>query len=328
MRSPTIPSLEFFPSVQEETRLLSPPPSSPAVRPRNVYAINEHDVYSSAIMPPRKDNLRQTRLDEYRNGYVPVIPQPPLERTTNRANDLAFPPQIRSTMGYHTNIGEMDSTEGIVSSRRPRTRQIEISELNDITTEIQHSQNNLDNIARYGLPDIIDDIPPQTTANRREPRTRNPPSTNFKDSASPRMPKVRKSQLHNSHTLCSPPQLPPTPPRQIKQRPLSESPAHIVPPTFETSLNPWTIAAMNPPSKRPRIESNDYRHPTYRTATIPDGYSEDMFVDCYCDMILQKRVLICRVSIEEVAVGQFVLLSHVPPTCDLSDYLMQYCSSF
>jgi hypothetical protein len=142
------------------------------------------------------------------------------------------------------------------------------------------------------------------------------------------MPKVRKSPSHDSRTLSSPPQLPPTPPGQIKQRPLSESPAHVIPPTFETSLNPWTIAAMNPPSKRQRIESNDYRQPTYRTAPISDGYSEFMFVDRYCDMILQKRVLMCRVSVEEVAVGQFVLLSHVPPTCDLSDYLMQYCSSF
>jgi hypothetical protein len=320
VRSPS-PSMEFFPRGQLDSRLPSPPPSSPVIPVRNVYAVNESEFHQPSAVQPRKDNLRQTRLDEYRSGYV-AAEQPP-EKTVNRVNKLVLPTELRSAMGNITDIGEVDMTEGIVSSRKPR--ESEISELSDITPQIQQAQNNLANIARYGLPDVIDDEPVQARTKRREPKARNSSTTpNFKLPASP-----RDSRSHKSQSLSSPPVLPPPPAVAIKQRSLLDSPTNIASNTFDTSLNPWTIAAMNPPTKRQRILPGTYCEPTNRSVPRADDNSEDMFEKKVgLDLRLQKRILVCQVSLEEVAVGQVMMLNNVPPPCDLNDYLIQYCSSF
>jgi DNA mismatch repair ATPase MutL len=319
VRSPS-PCMEFFPRAQLDSRLPSPPPSSPVIPLRNVYAVNESEFHQPSAVQPRKDNLRQTRLEEYRSGYVTA--EPP-EKTVNRVKKLVLPTEIRSAMEYTTGIGEIDMTEGIVSSRKPR--ESEISELSDITPQIQQAQNNLANIARYGLPDVIDDEPVQARTKRREPKARNSSTTpNFKPPASPRNPRSHKSQ-----SLSSPPVLPPPPAVAIKQRSLSDSPLNVASNTFDTSLNPWTIAAMNPPSKRQRILPGTYCEPTGRSVPRADDNSEDRFENKVgLDLGLQKRILVCQVSLEEVAVGQVMMLNNVPPPCDLNDYLLQYCSSY
>ena len=112
------------------------------------------------------------------------------------------------------------------------------------------------------------------------------------------------------------PQSPPPSHTPIKYRSISESPG------LEHSLNPWTIASLNRDPKRARLEMNVNRQ-------IGLHEDDDVFLQTVQpNMDLQTIIMVCEISMEEVAAGQIVLLSRVPPFCDLMDILLQYYRDF
>ena len=84
---------------------------------------------------------------------------------------------------------------------------------------------------------------------------------------------------------------------------------------LETTWNPWTIAALvDRSSKRRRRETEG-----------EDELDMDAFRG---DMGLHMVVVVCDVSMEVVVDGMGRLLRWgSPPACDLTEFLLQYCSS-
>src|SRR5204863_9015234 len=120
LRSPSPPpTIDFF--YQGNGRLLSPPPSSPEPLARNVYAVDEKDVH---IWRTTTKNLRQTRLDEFKSGFLPTknITEDSGSRSLDKilSDSLGNATTIQSIMGCTSQVEAIDWTQGVVSSRQPR----------------------------------------------------------------------------------------------------------------------------------------------------------------------------------------------------------------
>jgi DNA mismatch repair ATPase MutL len=305
-RSPSPASVEFF--SQENSRLLSPPLSNSESPVRNVYAVDENEMYRSNEQSTPQKVLRQTRLDEFRSGYIPTqqvnrdsTPWVPQERPGDSIGNTRT---IRSIMGCMSEIDGINLTQGIVSGRQPR--QIVNSDKN-VSLDAFRSHFNMDSMRVTPNPTQMGsrDVDGTKALARQLSAPTAPKNTATRVIKSPRTPRPRKLRdpvFQSSHPQTPKSILPP-----IKYRSISESPD-----TLETSLNPWTIAALLRDPKRPRLErSND----------------NDIFLKTVQpDMDLQTIVVVCNVSMEEISVGQISLLSHCPPVCDLVEFYLQCCS--
>ena len=317
-RQPSPASDGFFDATGERIRLPSPPPSSQPDPDREIPSAgaslrNDVEIGGEIRQQPRMVNMRQTRLDEYR-----------MPRNSDRL--LAFSPSknyignidltgtIRPPINTLTDFDGIDLTGGIISSRKQpiMTKQkTAMEETYDPPT-----------ISTYGIvgPDRIDDSS-QPNLNRRPKSTRqyspNAPKTSFPKT--PRAKRTRKAPLTPSPKTPVPNLYSHT---QIK---VSPSPYDERPNSIDTTLNPWTIAAMTtrtPPSKRSRLQL-----PMQNQMPRPDRPKEDMHTDNFPSDNLQRLFVVRRVTMEEIVVGQVGLWSHVPPVCDLMDFLLRYCSS-
>jgi hypothetical protein len=224
---------------------------------------------------------------------------------------------IRPPIDALTDFEGIDLTSGIISSRKQpiMTKQ---------KTAMDVTYDPL-TIETYGIvgPDRIDDSS-QPNLNRQPKSTRQysptAPKTSFPKT--PRAKRTRKAPLTP---------LPKTPVPNLyshTQIKVSRSPHDQGPNSIDTTLNPWTIAAMTtrtPPSKRPRLQlpmQNQMPRPDR-----PDRPEEDMRTNNFPSDNLQRLFVVRQVTMEEIVVGQVGLWSHVPPVCDLMDFLLRYCSS-
>ena len=298
MRSPSLAPVDFFAPETGRSRLLSPPPSSPILPANNIYTVEENNV------TPQK-NLRQTLLDEYRSPHTPA------ECTNQDALSFANEERsegdaaaLRSLMGCGSEFDGIDLTRGIISGRQPR--------------QIANPQgnNSLDAFrARFDMNGHHPTDAMQNQPSSRDTRNVTKQSSSMRKKTesvvkSPRTPRTR-NPVHQEFA----PQTPPSSHTPIKFRSISESPG------LENSLNPWTIAALNRDPKRPRLEMNVTRQ--------MGSYDHDVFLQTIQpDMDLQTIVVAYEISMEEVAAGQVVLLSRVPPVNDLMEILLQYYHDF
>ena len=300
-RSPSPICVDFFGS---NGLLLSPPPSSPVPPVENVYAFDENSVDKSL----QQKYLGQTRLDQYRSPHTPTAPLNQAHRSciSGRPSE-GDAATLRLMMGSTSEIDGIDLTNGVISGRRPR--QTTNSEGNNSFEAFRarfhmsgHHQTDAihkDSSSREARNIIKQSSTPRKTTERV---VKSPPT--------PRTPKRRDTVRHEL-----PPQTPASRHTPIKFRSISESPG------LENSLNPWTIAALNRDPKRPRLKMNIPRQ-------MP-SYENDRFIQAIQpDMDLQTIVVMCKISMEEVAAGQIATLSFVPPICDLMDILLQYYNDF
>jgi DNA mismatch repair ATPase MutL len=299
-RPPSSISGGFFDGTRDVNWLPSPPTSSPHVPVREMVhaTASPRNVVEMHIEPSqsRNVNLRQTRLDEYR---MPSHAERALLRPSNiRAVNVDLTEgcsTLRPIMDTMTDFDGIDLTEGIVSSRKqPPTINRNIPVIDERYTRI-NDDADLTAVDKHPTP-----VNP-----KRQRKSTKLSNSNTPQKSSPKTPRIKQSRTD----LLTPDIRPPV---QIK---LSQSPNYQGPITIDTTLNPWTIAALttrSPPSKRPHLQ---LRQP-----------QDDIFMQSVPSDNIHKLVVVCRVTMEDVNMGQVELLSHIPPVCDLMDFLLRYCS--
>ena len=354
MRSPSLEAVEFFPSIQGTSRLPSPPPSSPIVSSNIVCGLSQDRGHDSSVSRGLQNSTaRQTRLDEYRSRFTStrggngqsmmtsedVLPVSPIDTT------------IPSMMICEPEMNGIDLSHGIVSSRQPCLPP-------PPPTNHLHSPTQPPR-----TPDLseksINNRPANNVLEMREfaKKFASPSTPTRYLKSSPKTPRSRKPHK-NVPPAC--PETPPSTRTPIKTRSISESPGHTGPPILETSLNPWTIAAttyrspqrptITSPSqlpgssyvRRPMCEQGhvgglDSRWNPWTIAALVDRSSkrrrveierDEMEMDRFRgDMELHMVYMVCDVSMEEViAEVNRSLRSGPTQTCDLTEFLFQYCS--
>ena len=117
MRSPSPVPVDFLAPERGSSRLLSPPPSSPVLPERTVYAVEENNLDKTT---PQK-NFRQTLLDEYRSPHTPTERrnQDALSFVNERPSE-GDAASLRSIMVRSSEFDGIDLTQGIISGRQRR----------------------------------------------------------------------------------------------------------------------------------------------------------------------------------------------------------------
>ena len=287
IQSPSLASVDFFSSAPQ--KLPSPPPTSP----RNGNAFTKG--YGSVHDTPSA-GLRQTRLDEF-TGKAPALHPKAIVRelpSPSPWNDLC---SLRSLVG-NTDIGGIDLTEGIVSARGipKQTNTPPTPSLSSFSYAGSESRTaEPAPLARIFTPDDTD---PAMKTPSKTPRRK---ASHFF-----RTPKAPDPLLD---TLAEKPI-----PIQVK---ISESP-HSRNVDVETTLNPWTIAAMQ--------VSRNPKRPRYQSPAASIAQTIDPFLDIIQpDMVLQTLVLLSRVTIDHIHLCHGISLANPsPPPCDLEGFLSQY----
>ena len=105
----------------------------------------------------------------------------------------------------------------------------------------------------------------------------------------------------------------------IKQRSTSGSPRRTGPTTLETTLNPWTIAAM----MRPRRTKHSEPEMGFQELNTPDDDDEIFMKRIPPDTEIQTMIVLLEISMDKVAAEQIAILAYTPPTCDLMEFLFQ-----
>jgi DNA mismatch repair ATPase MutL len=324
--SPASPS--FFPCIHENSRLPSPPPSSPVLSLGNPFAVVSNGE-NSENASQRK--LRQTRLEEFKSAFAQKeseIANNGMRSGETGRIDSQAESIIRSMMGCMPSTDGIDLTQGIVSGNRPRHL---VSP--DISGPLDGSlcQSGAQRMHVNTVSDLVLDDP----KSRGEAYTRDGikllPGTRtvrnpVQKARTPRTPSARHSRKRVPLDQSSLPHTPCTP---ITPRSISESPRSTITDNLSTTWNPWSLAAVQNRNFKPSgmdIDSRIYRNSTGH------GHEDDgdgMFMKATRpDLGLQTKVLRCEILMEEVAAGQFALLSHFPPECDLMEFIMQYSSEF
>lgn len=316
-RPVTSAQVNFFDKVPvAETRLPSPPPSSPVKPPRNAYAVDESQYLAKRMTIVEKDKRRQLSLDECIRASTLMKTQPDKAATTAERNGpMNFPNQsFRSLIEGVRACEGIDLPDGIISGRNPR--RLESTGRGLPGGRIPFSITAAATNERTLHDDEMDLLSGALRAIKKSP------------SVTPRKNINRKSTNFHGRGLNNP-----VLPSDSEGDPASRQAETTVPPMFScinslaTTLNPWTIAAMNPPSKRARTESDAQTLSISNSQSNPVTTISPLFSDsCQPDVYLQTLVKTCRLSISEIALGQGLLLSDVPPPCDLMDFLLEYCS--
>lgn len=302
MRSPSPVPVDFLAHETGSSRLLSPPPSSPVLPERTVYAVEENNLDKTT---PQK-NFRQTLLDEYRSPHTPTERrnQDALSFVNERPSE-GDAASLRSIMVRSSEFDGIDLTQGIISGRQRRqtTNSLGNNSLEAFRARFDmNGHHPTDSIQKQPSSRIMRNVTKQSSSPRKATET---------IVKSPRTPRTRKPVRQE----LAPPSPPPshTP---IKYRSISESPG------LEHSLNPWTIASLNRDPKRARLEMNVNRR-------IGLHEDDDVFLQTVQpDLDLRTIIVVCKISMEEVAAGQILLLNRVPPVYDLMDILLQYYHDF
>lgn len=178
----------------------------------------------------------------------------------------------------------------------------------ELLTKVGADQDEISEAANDSLPKAL----VQRNSGRQ---TKNVSPTTPHSSGLTRRRKSRPKAVLRS----SPPQTPVLTSLPTKRCSVSKSPSTFLPKTLEHSLNPWTIAALTK-SKKSRVQT------TSRVTQPESGNGYDEFTKAVRpDSSLQTRVLVCRISLEDIVAGQ-IELSHDLPTCDLMEFLEQYSS--
>jgi len=313
--------VNFFSTAVTETHLPSPPPSSPIKAPQNVYAIDQTQL-PSRNNQLQQNNKSQRSLDEFRSRFIPVAngSMKPYEPTSVSQN-LVENAQIRSLMGRNTDGAAMDLTEGIVSSRHPR----QMTKPERCDRQLEAFPNTSTDSRPIGPPcqEQIIGIP-------RDSRVSSRPQLNMPKTNTPRGPRDRKSRNPKSPNIGIPQGLElggrPFAPLHGSQTLASEGPMFSGLNNVASGWNPWTIAAINRPKKRAKTEHND---PQQISQIDPMPMTNECVAfteHCYPDTDLHTLLKSVHISLVEIAFGQRHLLSHVPPPCDLMDFLLDYCT--
>lgn len=273
---------DFF-SSQTAQRLPSPPPTGP----RNVYTFTIGPKGGHVDSP--SNGLRQTRLDDFIGKSFTVSPKPMIKEQTSPCPTHHLS-ELRSMMG-NTDIDRIELREGIVSSRKIRKT---------IPTP------------PTTLPSLSLDLYPESESRPTQPVplasifTRPHADSTFQTPLeTPRRtatqtPKVRDPVLGSSEGRTA---------RQVK---VSDSPAPRREVDYETTENPFTIAAMSRPRKRPRHQV---------PLPLPE---ESTFVDV-APLMLETLVLMSPVTIQSICLGQELLLvAPYPPPFDPEEFALQY----
>ena len=307
--------VDFF-DTAAETRLPSPPPSSPVKPPRNVYAVDESQYLAKRMTTIQKDKQRQLSLDECIRTSTSRKTQPyKASRTAEMNGPMNFPNRsFRSLIEGVRACEGIDLPDGIISGRNPRR-------LESTGRGLQGGRIPFSNTAAATNERTLHDgemdlLPGAPRAIKKSP------------SVTPRKNMNRKSKNFYGRGLNNP-----VLPSDSEVEPASRQIETTVRPMFSrinslaTTLNPWTIAAMNPPSKRARTESDAQALSISNSQSNSAPTISALFSDsCPPDVYLQTLVKTCRLSISDIVLGQRLLLADVPPPCDLIGFLLEYCS--